>query len=77
MTAVAAIIGTGGVALGLFIAGYGLRAGLIQKRILRDHRGKFETGRSAQVRGAFYVLLGSLIAGGGAFTLAAVWVRVW
>jgi hypothetical protein len=77
MTVIATIVGTGGVALGLSIACYGVKAGLIDRRILRDHRGNYDAGRSAQVRGVFYVFLGSLITGGGAFTLAAVWARVW
>ena len=49
------------VGLGSFFLIYGIKGGLIQKRILKNAwRQDYVTGRNAVIRGIFYIFLGIL-----------------
>ncbi len=50
-----ALLGTG---LSLWFLGYGIKAGLIEKRILADFAGHYDEGKKAVGRGMFYILVG-------------------
>jgi len=72
MKIVAIVVALGGFALAAFLLVYGIKAGIIEKHILADHAGNYDTGRQAVVRGVFYVILGFLVLGGSILTLAAI-----
>ena len=66
-------------ALSFGIAGffliYGVRAGIIQRRILADFQGGYETGQQAMIRGVFYVIIGLLFLAGSILVAFAVAAR--
>jgi hypothetical protein len=58
--------------LGIFFLAYGIAAGIMRKRILASHRGDFDVGRSAIVRGIFYVFVGIFFLWGAVVMLWSV-----
>ena len=72
MTLVAFLAALVGLALAAFFLSYGTKAGILERRILADFHGHYETGRSALLRGIFYVMLGLLFLAGSVLTLAVV-----
>jgi hypothetical protein len=61
-----------GLGLGAFFLIYGIKAGIIEKHILADFFGNFDSGRQAVIRGFFYVAIGCLFIGGSVVTLLAI-----
>jgi hypothetical protein len=70
MKAVPLLVGILGLALAGFFLLYGAKAGILERRILADFQGTYDTGQSALRRGIFYVILGLLFLGGSIVTLA-------
>jgi hypothetical protein len=71
MNVFALLLGIVSLALGIFFLTYGVSAGIVKKRILANHRGEFDVGRSAVVRGIFYVFVGVFFLWGAMVMLLA------
>lgn len=59
-------LAVGGFVLGGVFIGYGIKAGLMERKILATHSGQYEVGRAAVVRGLVCVAVGSLFVFTGA-----------
>ena len=51
------IFGLLSLTLGSFFLFYGIKGGLIDKKILKDFFGNYALGMEARIRGIFYVLI--------------------
>jgi len=72
MKLVAMFVAIVGIALAAFFLWYGTKAGILERKILADFQGHYDTGQAALVRGIFYVVLGLLFLGGSIVTLAVL-----
>jgi len=71
------LAGLGSFAFAAFFLVYGIKAGIIDKHILANHFGKYDTGRQAVVRGVFYVVLGLLFLGGAILMFVIIIENQW
>ena len=69
MKVVALLVAILGLALAAFFLLYGTKAGILERKILADFQGTYDTGQSALRRGIFYVILGLLFLAGSIVTL--------
>jgi hypothetical protein len=61
---IAILVDALGFVLATFFLVYGVKAGFVERQILADFHGHYETGRAAIARGVLYVAIGSLFLAG-------------
>lgn len=58
-----------GFVFAIFFVVYGIKAGIINKRILVGHPSNYVEGKSARIRGIFYIFIGLFFLLGSAISL--------
>jgi hypothetical protein len=76
MKVMATLVAIVGIAFASFFLFYGTKAGILERKILANFHGHYDTGQAALVRGIFYVILGLLFLGGSLVTWAVLIAKV-
>ena len=70
------LIGTICIVLSILFIGYGVKSGLIEKKILTNHYTKVVTGRKAVSTGIVYIAIGMFFLAGAIVVLVSLYLKI-